>query len=119
MATHVDRVVVVNAVEPDVKPGFIDRLLVATETEGIETLLVLNTIDLRSEGPRGAAAAARAVDIVQRYAAQMGPADALVADAGKGATDRRGELGGQERRGALVDGEEDRRRQVAARFHHA
>lgn len=46
MATHVDRVVVVGATEPRLKAGFFDRILVATETAEIETLLVVNKADL-------------------------------------------------------------------------
>jgi len=46
MAAHVDRVIVVGATEPTLKAGFFDRILVATETVGIETLIVVNKADL-------------------------------------------------------------------------
>ncbi len=46
MATHVDRVIVVGATEPWLKPGFFDRILVATETAEIEALVVVNKADL-------------------------------------------------------------------------
>lgn len=46
MASHVDRVIVVGATEPWLKPGFFDRILVATETAEIETLVVVNKSDV-------------------------------------------------------------------------
>lgn len=46
MAAHVDRVVIVGAVRPELKPGLFDRILVATELSGIDAVLVLNKIDL-------------------------------------------------------------------------
>jgi ribosome biogenesis GTPase len=46
MAAHVDRLVVVTAVEPPVRPGLLDRFLIAADAEDIEVVLVLNKVDL-------------------------------------------------------------------------
>jgi ribosome biogenesis GTPase len=56
MASHVDRVVIVSAVEPELKPGLIDRFLVAADAADIEAILVVNKADL--PGLAGALAAA-------------------------------------------------------------
>ena len=46
MASHVDRVLIVCAVQPGPRPGLIDRFLVAADAEDIEVAIVLNKIDL-------------------------------------------------------------------------
>ncbi|MEZ4465114.1 MAG: GTPase RsgA [bacterium] len=46
IAANVDRLVVVVAVQPPIRPGLIDRLLVAAHAQGIEGRIVLNKIDL-------------------------------------------------------------------------
>jgi ribosome biogenesis GTPase len=46
MAAHVDRLVVVAAVEPPVRPGLLDRFLIAADAEDIDVVLVLNKVDL-------------------------------------------------------------------------
>lgn len=59
MAAHVDRLVIMGAVEPWLKPGVIDRFLVAAELEDIDSLLVVNKCDL----PKAAATWAK----MERY----------------------------------------------------
>ena len=54
MAAHVDHVVVVGAVVPELRPGLVDRFLVAADAEDIEAVLVLNKADL--DGVSGALA---------------------------------------------------------------
>jgi ribosome biogenesis GTPase len=49
MASHVDRLIVVGAVEPALSPGFIDRILVAADAEDIPSVLLLNKSDLQGE----------------------------------------------------------------------
>ncbi|MEZ4266907.1 MAG: ribosome small subunit-dependent GTPase A [Myxococcota bacterium] len=46
MAAHVDRLLVVAAVEPPVRPGLLDRFLIAADAEDIDVVLVLNKVDL-------------------------------------------------------------------------
>jgi len=46
MASHVDRVVIVCAVQPGPRPGLIDRFLVAADAEDIEVAIVVNKTDL-------------------------------------------------------------------------
>lgn len=46
MASHVDRVVIVCAVQPGPRPGLIDRFLVAADAEDIEIAIVVNKTDL-------------------------------------------------------------------------
>ena len=46
MASHVDRVVIVCAVQPGPSAGLIDRFLVAADAEEIDIAIVLNKIDL-------------------------------------------------------------------------
>jgi len=46
IASGIDRLAVVSAVEPPPREGLIDRYLVAAELQGIQPLLVLNKIDL-------------------------------------------------------------------------
>lgn len=47
LAANLDRlVVVVSAVDPDVRPELLDRLLAVAESSGIQSLLVINKLDL-------------------------------------------------------------------------
>ena len=46
IATHVDQLVVVSAVQPPPNRGLLDRFLVLAAAEGIDALLVLNKVDL-------------------------------------------------------------------------
>lgn len=46
MASYVDRVVIVCAVQPGPRPGLIDRFLVAADAEDIEVAIVVNKTDL-------------------------------------------------------------------------
>lgn len=46
IASGIDRLAVVSAVEPPPREGLIDRYLVAAELQGIQTFLILNKIDL-------------------------------------------------------------------------
>jgi ribosome biogenesis GTPase len=56
LASHIDRLVVVSAVEPPARAGLVDRFIIAADPE-IEILLVVNKIDLEA----GAAAALEAL----------------------------------------------------------
>lgn len=50
MAANVDQaVLIVTIVEPDLKPGFIDRFLLMTEPHSVPTVIVLNKADLYGE----------------------------------------------------------------------
>ena len=46
MASQVDRVLVIGAVVPELRPGLVDRFLVGADAEDIDVLLVLNKTDL-------------------------------------------------------------------------
>jgi ribosome biogenesis GTPase / thiamine phosphate phosphatase len=47
LVANVDQVLIVNAIQkPELKPGFIDRVLCSCELEGISPLLVFNKMDL-------------------------------------------------------------------------
>jgi ribosome biogenesis GTPase len=46
MASHVDRLLVVGAVDPPLKPGLLDRMLVAAEAEDIQAVVVVHKVDL-------------------------------------------------------------------------
>ncbi len=60
VAAHVDRLVIVTAVEPGPRPGLIDRMWIALGDQPIEVVLVLNKCDL----PGTEAAAAELADHV-------------------------------------------------------
>ena len=54
MAAHVDRVVAVNAVFPLPRPGLMDRILVATDAEEIDAILVVNNVrDIETDAVAG------------------------------------------------------------------
>ncbi|PKN55237.1 MAG: ribosome small subunit-dependent GTPase A [Deltaproteobacteria bacterium HGW-Deltaproteobacteria-14] len=46
IATHVDRLLVVSAVDPPPRPGLVDRILCAVGDEPIEVVLIVNKIDM-------------------------------------------------------------------------
>lgn len=46
VAAHVDRLVIVTAVEPGPRPGLVDRMWIALGDPGVEVVLVLNKADL-------------------------------------------------------------------------
>lgn len=52
IAANVDQLWVVVAIEPPLRPGLIDRLLVAAEAQGIEAGIIFNKIDLLSPALR-------------------------------------------------------------------
>jgi ribosome biogenesis GTPase len=88
-ASHVDRLVIVVAIEPRPAPGLIDRVLVAAEAEGIESILVINKVDLE-----GAAEVADDLSIyreigyqiIETSAQEESGIDDFIATLGKGIT---------------------------------
>jgi ribosome small subunit-dependent GTPase A len=54
VATAVDQLVLVTAVQPPPNPGLLDRFIVLAEAEGIEVVVVLNKVDLGGDALRKA-----------------------------------------------------------------
>ncbi|GAB6263907.1 small ribosomal subunit biogenesis GTPase RsgA [Photobacterium sp. CCB-ST2H9] len=52
VAANVDRIIIVSSVLPELSLNIIDRYLVASETVGIEPLIVLNKVDLLDDDKR-------------------------------------------------------------------
>ncbi len=51
VAAHVDRLAIILAVDPPPKTGLVDRYLVATESQSIPAMIILNKIDLPGSEP--------------------------------------------------------------------
>ena len=52
VAANIDQIIIVSAIVPELSLNIIDRYLVASETLGIEPLLVLNKTDLLDDAGR-------------------------------------------------------------------
>jgi len=89
VATHVDRLLLVAAVDPPPRPGLVDRVLCAIGSEPIEVLLVVNKIDMAGADAAVAALghhAALGYEVVPVSASRGDGVDALRARLATGLT---------------------------------
>ncbi len=72
LATNIDHLMVISSIiNPPVKWGFIDRLLIIAEHEGIATTLVFNKFDLRDDNPEAFDAALEKIQIYENIGYQV------------------------------------------------